>query len=542
MATHDALKTIEILLVEDSPTDRLLAIDALEQSGLINTLHCVDNGVDAMRYLRREGQFETAKRPDLVLLDLNLPKKSGHDVLAEIKADPSLKYIPVIVLTTSRSDSDLLEAYGHHANGYITKPLDFASFSAALKTLGGYWFNVVTLPPGPSIERLRPESEAAFADEPRHHVRAALVSQSPKLETVIRELTGDCSPLTFEFTRVDSLASATPSLRLHKVDLLLLDLVGSAAASDAALAALCQQARRLARAVTVIALVTEDAKGEQALHNGVDDYLVLGDLDCKVLKRASRYALERQQYRQQQDQARRLEAVGQLVAGVAHDFNNLLSIAKGSTDLLLVQDPERADRIELLQNVSDATERARVLARQLLTLSRQRPLEQQHLDLNHVVSQFVRFFGRVVDHRIKLELHQAPRMLPILADPGMLDRVLLNLALNARDAMAEGGTICIECAAVAIDEARASGRPGAYAGTFASLTISDTGIGMSEEVLTRAFAPFFTTKADGGTGLGLATVASIVEQHEGWLEVTSRRGEGTRFQVFLPSTWDGPAA
>lgn len=142
-----ALRPIEILLVEDSPTDRLITIEALERSNIINTLNVVENGVDAMDYLRREGKFAAARRPDIVLLDLNLPKKDGREVLAEIKADPWLKFIPVVVLTTSESDEDLLRAYGAHANSYITKPVDFPRFTQALRALGGYWFEVVTLPP-----------------------------------------------------------------------------------------------------------------------------------------------------------------------------------------------------------------------------------------------------------------------------------------------------------------------------------------------------------------------------------------------------------
>src|SRR4051812_9421492 len=122
MLDQPALRPIEILLVEDSPTDRLLALDALGRSNVINSVHVVENGVDALDYLRRQGKFKDARRPDLVLLDLNLPRKDGREVLAEIKSDPRLKPIPVIVLSTSGSDEDVAGAYGHHANGYIRKP------------------------------------------------------------------------------------------------------------------------------------------------------------------------------------------------------------------------------------------------------------------------------------------------------------------------------------------------------------------------------------------------------------------------------------
>src|SRR6187431_3166912 len=125
-------RSIEILLVEDSPTDRLIAIEALQQARIVNTLNVVENGVEAMAYLRREGKFAAAQRPDLILLDLNLPKKDGRAVLLEIKNDPLLKFIPVIVLTTSSADEDVARAYGDHANSYITKPVDFPRFTEAL--------------------------------------------------------------------------------------------------------------------------------------------------------------------------------------------------------------------------------------------------------------------------------------------------------------------------------------------------------------------------------------------------------------------------
>ena len=124
-------ESIEILLVEDSPTDRLMAQEALRTARLVNNLHCVDNGEEAMAFLRREGKYADAPKPGLILLDLNMPKMDGREVLCEIKADPVLKFIPVIVLTTSSDEKDVLRAYGAHANSYITKPVDFANFTDA---------------------------------------------------------------------------------------------------------------------------------------------------------------------------------------------------------------------------------------------------------------------------------------------------------------------------------------------------------------------------------------------------------------------------
>jgi two-component system, chemotaxis family, response regulator Rcp1 len=144
----DTLVPVEILLVEDSPTDALLLREALEYARVLNRLHLVTDGVEAVSFLRREGRHGDAPRPDLVLLDLNLPKKDGREVLREIKTDERLKVIPVVVLTTSSAEADILESYGLHANCYIVKPVDFEKFAAVITTLESFWFAVVTLPRG----------------------------------------------------------------------------------------------------------------------------------------------------------------------------------------------------------------------------------------------------------------------------------------------------------------------------------------------------------------------------------------------------------
>jgi two-component system, chemotaxis family, response regulator Rcp1 len=138
---------IEILLVEDSPTDRFLTEEALREGKIANSLAVVVDGVEAIEYLRREGRFSQAVRPDLILLDLNLPRKDGREVLAEIKADPDLRVIPVVVLTTSSAEEDVLRSYGLHANCYITKPVQFDEFKRVVASIEDFWFAVVKLPP-----------------------------------------------------------------------------------------------------------------------------------------------------------------------------------------------------------------------------------------------------------------------------------------------------------------------------------------------------------------------------------------------------------
>ncbi len=148
MTLPEKLRPVEILLVEDSPTDAMFAREALEFSKVCNNLHAVTDGVEAMAFLRREGKYATVPRPDLILLDLNLPKMDGREVLSKIKEDERLKVIPVVVLTSSKDEADVLKAYGLHANCYIVKPVDFEKFAEVVKTIESFWFAVVTLPTG----------------------------------------------------------------------------------------------------------------------------------------------------------------------------------------------------------------------------------------------------------------------------------------------------------------------------------------------------------------------------------------------------------
>lgn len=140
------IKPVDILLVEDSPTDMLLTEEALAHSKVLNNLHVVEDGVEAMAFLRHEGKYADVPRPDLILLDLNLPRKDGREVLTEIKADEGLRRIPVVVLTTSRAEEDVARAYGAHANCYIAKPVDFDQFTEVVRTIENFWFTVVVLP------------------------------------------------------------------------------------------------------------------------------------------------------------------------------------------------------------------------------------------------------------------------------------------------------------------------------------------------------------------------------------------------------------
>ncbi|MFP4531590.1 MAG: response regulator [Desulfobacterales bacterium] len=147
MAANDNVRPIEILLVEDNPGDADLAREALEISKLYNSLHVVGDGEEAMAFLQNQGEYADAPHPDLILLDLNLPKKDGREVLEEIKADDGLKRIPVVVLTTSTDEQDVLKTYNLHANCYVSKPIDLEQFTRVVQSIQDFWFSIVVLPP-----------------------------------------------------------------------------------------------------------------------------------------------------------------------------------------------------------------------------------------------------------------------------------------------------------------------------------------------------------------------------------------------------------
>jgi PAS domain S-box-containing protein len=239
-------------------------------------------------------------------------------------------------------------------------------------------------------------------------------------------------------------------------------------------------------------------------------------------------------------QSQKMEAIGQLAAGVAHDFNNLLTIMQGYASRLLTDSthtPRSGDAEEIL----NATERAASLTRQLLAFSRRQTLQPRLLNLADIVSDMVRMLERLIGENIRLEVKHAAALPPVSADSGMVEQILLNLVVNARDAMPTGGALQIETTCEEISHTDSTTHPQARAGRFVCLRVTDTGCGMDQETLARIFDPFFTTKGPGqGTGLGLATVYGITQQHQGWIEVRSEVGRGTTFAIFLPAAEGHP--
>ena len=285
-----------------------------------------------------------------------------------------------------------------------------------------------------------------------------------------------------------------------------------------------------------------------------------GDFECPVPSAgkdevgvvASAFERMRQSLRQGQEeqklleqrlrQAHKMEAVGRLAGGVAHDFNNLLTIIRGHADLL----SERADTDparKSVEQIQKAAGRAVGMTRQLLAFSRMQVLQPRVVDLNNIITEMGKMLPRLIGEHIEYSFVPAPDLCAVQADPGQVEQVLMNLAVNARDAMPDGGKLQVRTANVEIGFAEAAKRPAMSVGSYALISVSDTGHGMDEETKAHIFEPFFTTKEVGkGTGLGLATVYGIVKQSRGFIWVESQPGLGTTFEIFFPSTTATPTA
>ena len=234
-------------------------------------------------------------------------------------------------------------------------------------------------------------------------------------------------------------------------------------------------------------------------------------------------------------EAQKMEVVGQIAAGVAHDFNNILTVIQGHAELQLdngVADPSIKESFE---EISQSSNRAAILVRQLLAFSRKQMLHPRPLEVEPVLHEFAPTLGQLVSDQVVIEIHCAPGLPAIYADAINFQQVLINLTLNSRDAMPQGGRLTIAAEPFEADDKYRERVPEALPGRFVRFSVTDTGTGMSETVRRKVFEPFFTTKDVGqGTGLGLSSVYGIIKQHQGWLEVESAPGAGTTFRFFLP--------
>jgi len=290
-------------------------------------------------------------------------------------------------------------------------------------------------------------------------------------------------------------------------------------------------------------LVSGTPGEEQAidsLNDGAIDFVPKERLFRLVpaVRRAMREAHERAERRRFEAQfveAQKMEVIGHLASGIAHDFNNILGVIIGYNDWMMPELAPDSLAHKCAEEIGHAAERAVALTQQLLLFSRKRKIQQTVLNLHEVIESMDKMLRRLIGENVKLAVIQAKETGQIKADSGLIGQLLMNLVVNARDAMPNGGNLKIETANVTSDESQARAHAGATSGDHVMLAITDTGIGMSAEVKTHLFEAFFTTKPEGkGTGLGLATCQTIVRQCGGWIEVQSEQGKGSTFKIYFP--------
>jgi len=289
-----------------------------------------------------------------------------------------------------------------------------------------------------------------------------------------------------------------------------------------------QQAELLARVQTHLTLSKLQHELEQQVERRTAE-LVQANTQLKT------EMAHREKVEEQLRQSQKMEAIGQLTGGIAHDFNNILTVIMGNISFILNDLDQNGPFIGELEQVQEAAERAASLTRQLLAFSRKQMLQPKVVNLNDTVNNINQMLRRTTREDIAFETYFDPELKPVKVDPGQIEQVIINLVINACDAMPSGGALTIETSNITLDEDYSYHRPEVEAGDYVMLTVSDTGIGMNAETQARIFDPFFTTKERGkGTGLGLATVHGIINQSGGHIWVYSEPGKGTTFKIYFP--------
>lgn len=504
-----SLPAIKILLIEDTPADAHIIQEVLasDQEATFEVTH-VDRLAAGLRAL-------ATTAIDLVLLDLHLPDSRELESLVKLKAHAPR--VPVVVLTASDEKQMAAELLRNGAQDYLVK---------------GYvqvYRNLLSRSIRYAIERKRVEEQLRQASEQNDRLLASLPS------ILIGIGTGG------QVTHWNAVAEATfgiPAQQVLGKPFLACPIRWEAQRIQAHLS----DVRHHERSTRLDDVAFTKADGQAGVlgisvvpikeHGQVQAGFLLFGADITERKQAE---AERLRLQEELSQAQKMETIGRFAGGIAHDFNNFLQVILGFT--WLIRSRHRDDR-ELLSDVQEivhAAESASGMVRQLLAFSRRQPLQPKLLDINQTIENMVRLLRQFVGEKIRVELAFAPVPLMVKLDPTGLEQVVMNLCSNARDSMAQGGTLTVSTAHTALDAAFVEQHSWARAGEYVRLTIKDTGTGMDPDVALHIFEPFFTTKQLGkGTGLGLAVVYGVVRQHDGLINVQTARGAGTAFEVYLP--------
>jgi two-component system cell cycle sensor histidine kinase/response regulator CckA len=516
-----------ILIVDDKDQDRYLLQVLLEKSG--HVVEAASDGAEALAHARKSP-------PDMVVSDILMPVMDGFNLCREWRKDPALCSLPFVFYTATYTDPrDEEFALKLGADKFIVKPVDPAVLKDALTEVlssasrnkpgpyldheEGYFKNyseVLVRKLEDKLEQFRAiftiDPSAIFLLSPSHTIMeinragTVLLGVHPD-EALDKNFVDQFVPTAQHASFVGQIQAALSGGTMR-------DFESAIRLSDGSERTLVWNAQRLMRATGT-----------------VEGVLLIGN-DITARRSAEK---KRTELEDQLRQAQKMEAIGQLAGGVAHDFNNILSAILGYCDLMLLQLKKEDPLTQKVDQIVKCSTRAAGLTRQLLAFSRKQVLEPKILNLNQIVSNVETMLRRLIGENIEFTTALAPDLASVKADPGQIEQVIVNLAVNSRDAMTNGGKLTIETANVHFDDDYAGQHVASVPGNHVMIAVTDTGCGMDDATKSRIFEPFFTTKEKGkGTGLGLATVYGIVKQSGGNVWCYSEKDKGTTFKIYLP--------
>jgi PAS domain S-box-containing protein len=506
-------RPLRVLIVEDSDDDAEMLRRELERAGF-DVVHRQVQTADSMREALLQDSW------DLVISDFSMPRFSAFAALSLLQQQTNID-VPFILVSGTVGEETAVEAMRHGAHDFMTK--------AQLSRLG------------PAIER---ELREAAGRRERRAVERAL-SETGERARFALEVAGVGTwetDLVTGATRWSAVLEQLHGLRAGEFKGTLeafFDLIDRGDRQRVR-----DEIARARRDVGDSHLEYRVTWPDGSVHWIASIGRIVYDSNGQPMKAAGigMDLTGQKQLEEQFRQSQKMEAVGRLAGGIAHDFNNLLTAIIGYSEMLLERVADQAEVAADIQEIKNAGERASRLTSQLLAFSRKQTIAPRIVDLNQVVGDLEKMLSRMIGEDIVLEITAAPSLGRTKADPSQVEQVLMNLAVNARDAMRRGGRLHVCTANVVLDESFARKHVGAAPGRYVSLTVTDTGTGIKPEVLPRVFEPFFTTKPVGkGTGLGLSTVYGIVTQHGGYVTVDSTPGTGTTLTTYWPQV-DEPVA
>lgn len=530
---------MKILIVDDLADDRLLLRYVVEQNG--HEVVEAGNGLEGI-------EMASAHRPDLILSDALMPVMDGFRFLRMLKGDEALKSIPFIFYSAIyKGQKDIELALSLGAQAYIIKPKEpeelWEEVTNTLKKRPLQQDGPPVLPPADEEYLSRYSEVVATKLEEKVRELQIIIGDYKKAEEFINNVLENIDEGLAVIDPEHKIILANRAFGSHlkkRVE----DLLGKfcyevshqltrpcfEAGTDCAV----QKTFETGRVLNALH-IHKDSEG-RSLYVEIKSY-PMKDTSGKIVSviETVRDVTEKKHLEEQLQHAQKMESIGHLASGVAHDFNNFLTAIIGCGTLLDMKLAKNSPLREYTNAILSTSERAAQLTRSLLTFSRKQAVNPIPMNLNEVMTVIWKLLQKLVGEEIKLNLTLSEQILTIMADSGQIIQVVMNLVTNARDAMPDMGTLTISTESVYLDEEfirlYGYGEPG----TYALLSVTDTGVGMDKKVRKRIFEPFFTTKEEGlGTGLGLSIVYGIIKQHNGYVHVYSEPGKGTTFKIYLP--------